>query len=56
MRPVEFISTQLLTPSNKPISPKSIDETIAKFLTTSARYMNLPAERVSQLIQQKNLN
>ena len=55
MHPFEFISAQSLIQSNKPNSPKPIDETIAQFLTTSAQYLGLPAERVSQLIQEKNL-
>lgn len=56
MRPFEFMSGTSIAPRDKIRSPKPFDEAIAQFLTISAHYMNLPAERVTQLIQQKNLS
>jgi hypothetical protein len=53
-------SDQLFRQSDKPAvstdSDTSFDETIARFLTTSAHYFKMPAERLEQLKQQKNLN
>ena len=53
MRPFEFMSGPSVAPCDKTGSPKPIDQTILEILILSAFYMNLPAERINQLIQQK---
>ena len=53
MHPFEFISTHSLASASGKHSPITIDEKIAHFITLSAHYMNLPAERLEQLKQLK---
>ena len=54
MRPFEFMSSHSLAPESSRRAPAvPTDEAIAQFLTLSAHYMNLPAEWLAKLKQQK---
>jgi len=55
MRPIEFISAQSVAPAKNTDSPNSINEAVwsSQFLTVSAQYLNLPADRLALLKQRK---
>ena len=53
MRPIEFIPSHSAVPEKNAGNPMPVEETIVRFLTLSAHYLNLPAERLKHLNQQK---
>lgn len=56
MRPSEYLSGQSVAAAVTTSRITSADETIARFLTTSALYFGLPAERLKQLRKNNNFN
>lgn len=56
MRPSDYLSGQSVAAAVKMGRNRSVDETIARFLTTSAHYFSLPPERLAQLKQRNNFN
>jgi len=56
MRSTDQLFGHSVQPAVNTHSHASIDETIARFLTTSAHYLRMPAEQLEQLKQHQNLN
>jgi Lhr-like helicase len=53
MRTSDHLSEQLVVPVLNTVRHVVVDETIARFLTTSAYYLKLSAERLEQIKKQK---
>ena len=56
MRSSDQLFGQSVKPAVNAGSHTSINETIARFLTTSAHYLKISAEQIEQLKQQQNFN
>jgi hypothetical protein len=56
MRPSDYLSGQSVAAAVEAGRNTPVDETIARFLATSAVYFSLPAERLEQLKQHSNFN